>query len=203
MVRIAYFDRFVLLYLFVNASYGKVYIMTKKVRMYFDFDGVFNAPEPPYADVEKFSVEVNGSAHLAPVNNITYSPSVVNRIERLRANFNVELVWLSSWNDENHILAVAPFMAGLHEGRVIDAALNHAADNSHDWTFWKAEAILADQLADPCPFVWVDDNAPRYHGLRITSDLENISKKIIVPDSKTGLTISDLDEIESFIKLVS
>jgi hypothetical protein len=172
-----------------------------KARMYLDFDGVFNAPEPPYNDVKKFSLNVKDSVHLREVSTITFSPTVVERMEYMRKFFDVELVWLTSWNDDNHILAVAPHMAGLDGGRVIKAALNHDAANSHDWTIWKAEAILADQQADPKPFVWVDDNAPKYHGLRIMNELDHVMKKILVPDSKTGLTKPDLQIIEKFFAM--
>jgi hypothetical protein len=166
--------------------------------MYLDFDGVFNAPEPPYDDIKTFTVNVKDSVHLREVSTITFSPAVVEHIEVIRERFDVELVWLTSWNDDNHILAVAPFMAGLDKGRVLKAKLNHDANNSHDWTIWKAEAILADQMEHPTPFVWVDDNAPRYHGLRVMSELNKVMKKIIIPDSKTGLTQTDLDDIERF-----
>lgn len=172
--------------------------MTTKARMYLDFDGVFNAPEPPYNDTKTFTVNVKDSAHLREVSTITYSPQVVQHIENIRTQYDVELVWLTSWNDDNHILSVAPYMAGLDKGRVIQANLNHAADNSHDWTIWKAEAILMDQTHHPTPFVWVDDNAPKYHGLRITNELKQTTQKIITPNSKTGLTQTDLDEIEHF-----
>ena len=142
-----------------------------KAKMYLDFDGVFNAPKPPYNDVTTISVTVKDSKHIAENSVITFSPSVINRIERLLQEHDVELVWLTSWNDDNQILNVARLMSGFPEGRVIQANLNHAAENSHDWTLWKAEAILEDQKTYNTPFVWVDDNAPRYHESRVIEEL--------------------------------
>ena len=172
------------------------------MKIYIDYDGVFNAPEPPHNDTQSFKVKTANSPHLHKLSTIHYSPHVVKTIDDLCEKYNIELIWLSSWNDNNHILSALKNMNGLHNTKVLTPKLNHNASTPEEWTQWKAEAIIADQTGNLIPFIWVDDKAPLHHGLRIMAEL-NVMKKIIVPKSTTGLSVDDLNAITDFIKFVN
>jgi len=166
--------------------------------LYFDFDGVVNATEPLHELVQEFHIPIDGSQHLAPVNHITYAPFVVETMERFRAEHGLELVWSTTWNEFNHVLKLAAYLGGLDGGRVLPAALNVEATNKAEWTAWKAEAIIADQAADPKPFVWVDDNAHQFWGDKVR-ELTSAPSLFITPNSHTGLTVEDLNAIDEFL----
>ena len=167
--------------------------------LYLDFDGVVNAPHPQHKMVKKFSIEIEGSQHLAPVNYITYSPIVVERLESFRKTYNVELVWGTTWNHSNHVLKLASDLKGLDNGRVLPAVLHTAQVGRREWTQWKADAIIVDQLKNPRPFIWVDDNAHQFHGTAVESQVSAPSL-FVTPNSTFGLTLNDLDKMETFLQ---
>lgn len=167
-------------------------------RLYLDFDGVLNAKEPAHALVEAFDIPIEGSPYLAPVSRIVFSPTVIERLESFRVKYGVELVWLSTWNDRKDVLKLSEYLRGLHGGRVIEARLNPEAKDKHEWTQWKADAILEDQRMDSKPFVWVDDNAHRFHGDAVAMELTHADHLFLTPVSLTGLTVADLDQMEAF-----
>jgi hypothetical protein len=173
-----------------------------KARLYFDFDGVVNAKEPTHKSIKSFQIPIEGSDHLAPVNHITYSPTVVTMIEVFREKYGLELVWGSTWNEFSHVLKLAAHLEGLDNGRVLPAALNKAAKDKAEWTAWKAAAIIADQAQDPLPFIWVDDNAHRYHG-ELVQNNTTAEGLLLTPNSLTGLTLEDLDTMESFLRTLT
>jgi len=171
--------------------------------LYLDFDGVVNAKKPIHNLVSKFEIAINGSAHLAPVNYITFSPTVVATLDDLREKYNMELVWLTTWNEEDHVLKLSEPLGGLHDGRVLTADLNKAAVNKSEWTRWKAKAIIADQLKSPKPFVWIDDNAHQFHAEIVSAETKKVSSLMLTPVSRTGLTVENLTHVEDFLKRVS
>lgn len=170
-----------------------------KARLYFDFDGVVHAKNPAHKIVKSFRIPIEGSDHLAALSHVVYSPTVVHMIERFRETYDVELVWSTTWNEDNHVLKLAAYLEGLDNGRVLPAKLNKQARDKSEWTAWKADAIIADQKEKPTPFIWVDDNAHAYHADRVKSNTTAPSL-FITPNSLTGLTIDDLDQIETFLK---
>lgn len=172
-----------------------------KARLYLDFDGVLNAKRPEHSDVAQFQIPIEGSANLAPVNHITYSPTVIRALERFRNVYGLELVWLTTWNEMNHVLKLAPYLNGLDNGRVLPANLHTRQVGKKDWTQWKGEAILADQSSSSLPFVWIDDNAHIHWGDFVAEQVSSESL-FITPVSLTGLTQDNLDEIESFLRKV-
>ena len=172
--------------------------MTFTSRLYLDFDGVLNAKDPQHALIKVFSIPIEGSRNLAPVNHITFSPTVVEVIDYFRTFYNVELVWLSTWNDRNDVLKLSSFLKGVEGGRVIEANLNQSAKNKKEWTQWKADAIIADQKTDPKRFIWVDDNAHRFHGDTVVLEASHVESLLVTPESLWGLTIDDLNTMEAF-----
>ena len=174
-----------------------------KTRIYLDFDGVLNAKNPQHDDVAQFSIPIEGSFHLAPINYITFSPTVVYAIERLRKQYDLELVWLSTWNDSEHVLKLANHLKGLDGGRVIlPPPLPVEKVTRKEWTAWKAAAIIVDQAENPADFVWVDDHAIEHFGIEIAQETE-AEKLYITPNSEYGLTRENLEDIEEFLKAVT
>lgn len=172
---------------------------TPKLKLYADWDGVINAHTPAHELVEQFTVLIEGSQHIAPKSIITYSPTVVEFIDTLRIKYGVELIWLTTWNEYEHILtAVQQLGGGLADGKVLPANLNVEAKNKAEWTQWKADAIIADQAADPAPFVWFDDNAHAFHDEAVRAATSTVPSLFVTPVSDTGLTLQDLHLTEGF-----
>ena len=171
--------------------------------LYLDFDGVVNAKHPTHELIAKFTIAIKDSLNLAPLNYITFSPTVVETIDRLREQYNVELVWLTTWNEKDDVLKLSKPLGGLHGGRVLLANLNQKSINKSEWTHWKAEAIIADQLTSPRPFVWIDDNAHQFHGEIVSAETQKVSSLMLTPVSRTGLTVENLTHVEDFLKRVS
>lgn len=169
-----------------------------KAALYKDWDGVTNAHEPPHGDTAFFEVEIFDHSYLLNPSKITYSPSVVTFIDRLRRQYGLELVWSTTWNLNNTVLLLPELLGGLAGGRVLPIKLNEAATSKKEWTQWKAEAIVEDQRLNPRPFVWLDDNAHAYWSDYVKE--HTVAPSIFVtPVSKTGLTLADLESIEAFL----
>lgn len=146
-------------------------------RFYTDFDGVFGAG---YASLLWLSA-ASGDVIDAHGNRtqITWAPDLVTAIDQLRAEYGVELVWLTSWCEDDDIgLRVVPVLHGLRDGRT----LRHTVDDGSGE--WKLRAILADQAASPSPFIWADDVEARAHGEEL---LDAGSHLLLAPDTSMGL----------------
>lgn len=147
--------------------------MQPNPRLYLDVDGVIIADKSPF--------------ETTPLNHIeSYAPEVVRRL----GNTGLELVWLTTW--ENEALLLAEQMGYLTNGRVLRLGFLGATaiDN-------KANSLLNDQFHSPAPFVWVDD--------RLNNDIQTVvSAKVRVPhlfirpNYQTGLEESHLVQIETF-----
>jgi hypothetical protein len=168
-------------------------------RFYLDFDGVVNAEAPEHDVVSKFVIPIEGSQYLSAENHITFSPTVVHMLDSFRVEHNIELVWLTTWNDREDVLKLSDYLNGLHGGRVVAPNLIDTWDKK-EWTQWKADAIIADQKESPTPFVWVDDNAHQYHAETVISSIQTIPHLIVTTNSVTGLTITDLDKMREFFE---
>jgi len=173
-------------------------IMTFDHTLYLDFDGVLNAVEPQHDKVENFVIKIENSLNFLPETFIVYSPNVVETLERLREQYKMELVWLTTWNENNTVLRLAEHLKGLDHGRVLPANLHTAKVGKREWTQWKAEAILEDQKASERPFIWVDDNAHKYWGEAVNEGTE-ASSLFVTPNSTWGLTKNNLDKMEQFL----
>jgi hypothetical protein len=179
-------------------SFSERNIMTHRHRLYLDFDGVLNADDPQHSEVRKFTMLTEGSINFQAESPIVFSPNVVEYLDKLRDQYDMELVWLTTWNENNLVLGFAEHLKGLDHGRVIPANLHTAQVGKREWTQWKAEAILADQAADPTPFVWVDDNAHEHWGDEVNAGT-TVPSLHITPNSTWGLTRENLEEMEAFL----
>lgn len=172
--------------------------MTYDRTIYSDFDGVYNAPEPPFEDLEQVVLKVQESVNFLPESNIIYSRSVVNRMEKFREDFNAEWVWATSWNEGNRISVFVDHLKAFTDGRVLPAVLHTAQVSRKEWTQWKADAIIADQAVNERPFVWIDDHAHEHWGDEVAA-ATTAPSLFITPQSNFGLTVDELDRIEEFL----
>lgn len=172
--------------------------MPFKATLYKDWDGITNAPNPHFAEVMSLDVEILDNPYLINPSRITFAPQVVRTIDQLREEYSVELVWSTTWNYLNAVELLHVHLNGLANGRILPANLNHEAKGKGEWTAWKAEAIIADQQANPRPFVWIDDNAPTYWGDYVS---EQVSQPhlIIIPNSLHGLTEEHFQQVREFL----
>lgn len=173
--------------------------MTPRFRLYLDFDGAVNAENPAFLEILNAVAPANDNHLLAEGTILTFAPDVVARLSGILEKYNVELVWATTWNHTEAILSVPPVIGGLHNGRVLPARLNLTAKDKMEWTQWKADGIIADQSENPAAFIWIDDNAPRYHA-ELVSGTVKAEHLIIIPDSDSGLTENNLSLIEQFLE---
>ncbi len=166
--------------------------------IYKDWDGVTNAHKPPHGDTLTVEIAVPDNPYLLNPSKITYSPLVVRTIDRFREQYDSELVWSTTWNFQHAVLLVPEHVGGLANGRVLEAKLNEAAVDNREWTKWKAEAIIADQLLNPRPFVWIDDNAHTHWGAHV-KESTSAPSLFISTESEVGLTLDELVTVESFL----
>ena len=146
-------------------------------RLYTDFDGVFGAG---YAGLLWLS-STTGDVIDAHGNRtqITWAPDLVTAIDELRAEYGVELVWVTSWCEDDDIgLRVVPVLHGIRGGRTLPHTVE---DGSGEW---KLRAILADQAASPAPFIWADDVEVEAHGKGL---LGTGSHLLLSPNTSMGL----------------
>jgi hypothetical protein len=170
-----------------------------KARMYLDFNGVINAVSPEHPDIDSFGFPIENSPYFAANNHITYSPTVIRRIDEFRHTHGIELVWLSTLNVDNHVLKLSKLLSGLDGGRVVPASLHTDNVGPKLWTEWKYNAILADQKESRMPFIWVDDKAAEYWGEEVLAGVD-VESLFITTDARIGLSITDFKHIDEFMK---
>lgn len=173
--------------------------MKAKFRLYLDFDGIVNAKCPPYPSVMRIRAPKNDNKFLARLTFVTFAPAVVERLDYILKTYDVELVWVTTWNESEAILKMPHLLKGLHGGRVLTPSLNERARNKKEWTQWKADGIIADQHSNPLPFIWVDDNAHQHHGEVVSSTVKT-QHLFVTPKSSLGLTMNNLAIIEQFVE---
>lgn len=168
-------------------------------RLYLDFDGVLNAKKPQFDDVESFTLNTTSlRTKQAKKTTITFSPTVVKTLESFRDTYNVELVWLSTWNENLDVLRLPKPLRGLAGGRVLPSLLDLYADTNRQWTKWKANALLADQKGDELPFAWVDDEAIKYHRSTVEDSTKGTYNIMVEPREYWGLHRAQLNSLNEF-----
>jgi hypothetical protein len=168
-----------------------------KPVLYMDFDGVLNF----FGSRSAYTKRSNAPGYLRRNSvydietnswyGLNWSAELVRKLGELDADW----LWLTSWREK------APAL--------LDPALQVASVGSLDWDFSEATgwnhdlkwlALLADQDANPRPFVWVDDEATR--AFDETALLVKVPYLLVKPDPNFGMTRADLDNVREFLASV-
>lgn len=169
--------------------------MDWKARLYLDVDECLNAdrPDPAWGGATHGDVFVNHGGGYRSKFKFTWAPALIVALDALRTDFDVELVWLSSWCEDLLVTQkLAPMFDGLRDGRV----LNYRPDDGSG--LWKPEALLADQKHDPGPFIWVDDVEVDAHGAAVRDATVGTPCLLLAPKVGVGLTVNDVETIRAF-----
>jgi hypothetical protein len=167
------------------------------VRMLIDVDGVLNAvcnqhyPED-WGDWK---------SQIADGFPISYSPEMGRRLNALATTEGVEPIWLTTWGEQanEHI---APLFGWDHwrvlpkEG-LLKMKFSGWADYS-DTGWWKFDRARDLYYRDVVPFVWVDDDFGPFDA-GAADWAESVGALTIRPNSYTGISEAQMDEIETFV----
>jgi hypothetical protein len=169
---------------------------------FMDIDGVLNIfPKgtPPQGietgEASPFVASPYGETMMFP---ITWKPEIIKRILDMHNEGIVEVKWLTTWGRGANY--------GLHE-LIGLPKLDVVADpedqpyRSMGWhTWWKAAAVRAYLTQNnPSKIVWTDDDLI-YHKHRITDIVETTNIRVFSPADHKGITHSQLDIIEQFLR---
>ena len=163
--------------------------------MYLDIDGVINASKRPAFEVCSTKAVFITDSGMKRKFWMDFAPEVITTLDQIREEYQVELVFLSTWCHEMHVLKLPRAFNGLFGGRVLEpASLPFGEEDPALWTAWKAEMLLADQVENPLPFSWLDDEAVPVHGDKFGSE----DAFLLAPDPRTGLTSENLTDLVRF-----
>lgn len=161
----------------------------RKVVWYSDFDGVYNIS----CDAEKaVGVDVSPRGkYLAAHNRIHWNPEVIGLMKEMYATNVFDFMWHTTWNDSGDIQIAAEAMGVPELSTFSTPNFNDRSRNKKDWTHWKAEYIIRDQAENPRPFIWVDDEAPKYWEDHVRGHTRAQSL-IISPRRMNGIRVRDI-----------
>lgn len=177
--------------------------------LYLDLDGVvnFTGSRTQYAKHSGFGHMRRGSV-LDPSKpsydaftrrnnllNLNWSAELLRKLAQLP----VELVILSTWRHDFDTFKRVTQWDDLTEYRVLDwtdgpRGSEHAG---------KVPALVADQLADPRPFIWVDDEAHAFYSDADRDALSSVPNLLVTTDEKFGITLADYTAMLSFLASLS
>lgn len=151
-----------------------------KVTLFMDVDGCLNARSPFGWGARRTAVVTDTAGDRI---RITWAPRLVEQLAAL----DVDLVFVTTWlEDATGVLADA-IGWGSH-ARV----LRPPAGLTWPSIGWKADAVAADQMVNPSPFIWVDDELSDRH--------RNLwpDAMLISPFDHIGLTPAHLEQMREF-----
>lgn len=197
----------------------------KPVRIYCDINGVIQpegrSPEELYryqihtTDVDVFPLDPSmffGTGRM-PVRQLSFwwNPAIIERLADLTRSPDVDFVWFTSWR------VSAPY--------ALDELLGLNSLGFLDWHYERNDRIQAhkkvqiieDQKNSPSKFIWLDDRANippkgqsnpfasiQYDGATgQSSQIDRISSNQflnIITSAKTGITMENLDAMETWVK---
>lgn len=169
-------------------------------RLYLDIDGVINGwgaglrwPETREAAVPFAGGEVSFV--------LVWAPALIEGLEALRRDFDLEIVFLTTWNEEDSARRnVAAAVGGLAGARMLPLTPEALAPyNDSGW--WKAQQLLADQKTSPSPYIWADDVEVGEHGDAVRLDHYGNPHPFLhlQPVTYFGLTPEHLVQMREFL----
>lgn len=173
----------------------------KLPALYLDWDGVVNffGSRNQYNKRSGFGYVRRGSALGTTIRNGREEPYIYSlnwsaELLRKLAALPLEIVFLSTWRHLFPELLRAT-QWDLDSYRVLDwedgpEGQTHAG---------KIDALVADQLADPRPFIWADDEAHAFYGPEHRALLSSVPQLLLAPHEHIGLTALDYSAMVSFL----
>jgi len=184
-------------------SFDSAALCAKRPVFYLDWDGVVNffGSRNQYLKKAGFGYLRRGSAMPRPADlppgGLSFGPFPLNwsaELLRKLAALPVDIVFLSTWRHSfSELLSATQWE--LENYRVLDwtdgpKGSEHAG---------KVPALVADQLADPRPFIWADDEAHSFYGEEDRAKLAGIPQLLLAPDEALGLTAADYAAVLDFL----
>jgi hypothetical protein len=157
-----------------------------RVRLYLDVDGVINAWYAGSVWVDSPLQE--GIAAAGGYNyRIKWSADMVSALSQL----DVDLCWATTW------VGAAPTTLAPLIGYGMDSRYLRPLSGkvSFPSIYWKEAAIREEQLRDPSPFIWIDDEIGWDQQI-IASSLGGLA---ISPDHQFGITPADIGLMQEYI----
>lgn len=169
-----------------------------QTRLYLDVDGAINADEPPFASVKSTRVQIEYGGGMMSRLPLTWAPEVVEQLDQMREEFDIELVWLSTWNEMHASMTrLAPALDGLYGGRAIMDIDAVSRDSGRGW--WKAQSIILDQEASSAPYIWIDDEAVMAHGGMVKEATASTPSLTLTTVFEHGIERLHLAQMRSFL----
>ncbi|WP_428897461.1 hypothetical protein Dip518_001251 [Parelusimicrobium proximum] len=123
---------------------------------------------------------------------ITWSAEIVNRLKEIRKKYGAKWFWLSTWQADTPILDKA---LGIESDRTLAFDYSNSAVS-------KLKAVL--EIAKNYPdsaFVWMDDKATKlFRDGKYTLAAPYL---IITPESRYGLSMEHMEQIERFCENIN
>jgi hypothetical protein len=177
-----------------------------------DVDGVLNAlavDHPAWDDWQRGTAEAMGRTW-----PIQWSPTVASRVRAWQDL--AELQWLTTWghwaNEGLHallglpVLEVAGYPGDRPAGQPDEqdatalAEVTAAARDELTGRWWKFDVVRRVVAAQPGrPLVWVDDDLAGEVDLQRWVLTAVPDCLLVVPGSRSGLTVDDLDDVDAFL----
>lgn len=190
-----------------DATMSNAPISSKRPVLYLDWDGTVNffGSRNKYRKHSGFSYMRRGSASLLPEfdpwggNGFApggpYAMNWSAELLRKLAALPVDIVALTAWRHSFSELIKATQWE-LESFRVLDWA-DGPTGRMHSG---KVAALIADQLRDPRPFIWADDEAIAFYTDEHKAQLAGIPQLLLAPDENIGLTRADYESMLEFIE---
>lgn len=184
-------------------NFDAAMIGEKRPVLYLDWDGVVNffGSRNQYIKKSGFGYLRRGSAVPRPADrpagSLSFGPFSLNwsaELLRKLAALPVDIVFLSTWRHSFSELLKATNWE-LDSYRVLDWA-DGPKGSEHAG---KVPALVADQLADPRPFIWADDEAHSFYGDDDRAKLSGIPQLLLAPNEDLGLVMADYEAMLDFL----
>lgn len=175
-------------------------------RLYLDIDGCvcpFGRPDPAWGETARAAVPVAYDDGRTATYEVRWAPRLIIAIDELRERFELELVWLSTWNEADAVRRfLVPELHGVTEGRLLQFDPESVAPNvPSGW--WKARRIIDEQSTDPSPFIWADDSEVELHGWRVLNATLQTKSLMIPPHPMVGLRLADVQAMTVWLEALS
>lgn len=140
-----------------------------RTRLYLDIDGVLNAVGSSSTN----GTEWNCRPKLFHANGfkMRVAMPMVHSLEKLIEDFDLELVWLTTWLCDGDVeTAFLPQLGALGGGRLLNYPEGVGGPETWpDFHDWKWKELLRDQTESPSDFIWIDDDeVPIYCDMALT-----------------------------------